>query len=197
MRPVGRSRSHQTTAPRTRQGPCASEIGLRHQTGEPARSCARRDLSDLREQATPACRRRPAVPRRQRVRCGPRTAAVSAREGHNLVVPREHCRDLTDIHPDRAGLLMRGAVHTAALLRCTLEPGGMNLWQAAGPMAWQTVFHFHLHLLPHYTPSISSRHGRIGNCRCRRCRHWPITSEPPRCPEATSFRASSAWFARR
>ncbi|MEQ4726193.1 patatin-like phospholipase family protein [Nonomuraea sp. B19D2] len=31
----------------------------------------------------------------------------------------------------------------------------------------------------------------------RRCRHWPITPEPPRCPEATSFRASSAWFAPR
>ncbi|MEV6032861.1 HIT family protein [Nonomuraea sp. NPDC052116] len=75
-----------------------------------------------------------------------------ATRGHTLVVPREHCRDLTDIGPDRAGRLMQGAVHTAALLRRALEPGGMNIWHATGPTAWQTVFHFHLHLLPRYTP---------------------------------------------
>jgi histidine triad (HIT) family protein len=75
-----------------------------------------------------------------------------ATRGHTLVVPRRHCRDLTDIGPDRAGLLMQGAVHTAALLRRALEPGGMNIWHATGPTAWQTVFHFHLHLLPRYSP---------------------------------------------
>ncbi|MEU8397024.1 HIT family protein [Nonomuraea sp. NPDC048892] len=73
-----------------------------------------------------------------------------ATRGHTLVVPREHCRDLTDIGPDRAGLLMRGAVHTADLLRRALEPGGMNIWHATGATAWQSVFHFHLHLLPRY-----------------------------------------------
>ncbi|MER6951801.1 HIT family protein [Nonomuraea sp. NPDC000554] len=76
---------------------------------------------------------------------------AQATPGHTLVVPREHCRDLTDIGADRAAELMRGAVHTAALLRRALEPGGMNIWHATGPTAWQTVFHFHLHLLPRYS----------------------------------------------
>lgn len=70
--------------------------------------------------------------------------------GHTLVVPREHCADLTDIGSTRAADLMRSAVEVAAILRDALEPAGMNILHASGEAAWQSVFHFHLHLVPRY-----------------------------------------------
>jgi histidine triad (HIT) family protein len=75
---------------------------------------------------------------------------AQATEGHTLLVPRSHCVDLTDIGPDRAADLMRAAVNVAAILRTALEPAGMNVVHASGGTAWQTVFHFHMHLIPRY-----------------------------------------------
>jgi histidine triad (HIT) family protein len=73
-----------------------------------------------------------------------------ATEGHTLVVPKQHCVDLADIGEERAAAVMRSAVEVAAVLRRALQPEGMNLVHASGRAAWQTVFHFHLHLLPRY-----------------------------------------------
>lgn len=71
--------------------------------------------------------------------------------GHTLVVPRLHRADLTDIGADKGAHLMRAAIAVAATLQNRLEPAGMNLMHATGPVAGQTVFHFHLHVLPRYT----------------------------------------------
>lgn len=76
---------------------------------------------------------------------------AQATEGHTLVVPREHCADIFDIGAERAANVMRAAVEVAALLRRALEPEGMNLFQASRPVAWQTVFHFHVHVVPRYS----------------------------------------------
>ncbi|HEX9712845.1 MAG TPA: HIT family protein [Actinomycetota bacterium] len=73
-----------------------------------------------------------------------------ATEGHTLVVPRHHCVDLFDIGEERAGTLMRTAVEVAELLKVALQPAGMNMVHASGAAAWQSVFHFHLHLIPRY-----------------------------------------------
>ena len=71
--------------------------------------------------------------------------------GHTLVIPKIHRADLSDIGPDRAAQVMRAAITVAGMLQDRLEPAGMNLLQATGPLAGQTVFHFHLHVLPRYT----------------------------------------------
>jgi histidine triad (HIT) family protein len=68
--------------------------------------------------------------------------------GHTLVVPVEHCVDLYDIGPARGAAVMRAALEVAKTLNERLSPDGMNLLHASGAAAWQTVFHFHLHLLP-------------------------------------------------
>lgn len=73
-----------------------------------------------------------------------------ATEGHTLVVPREHCADLFDIGAERAAAVMRAAVTVAGMLRSSLGAEGMNLVHASRLTAWQTVFHFHLHLVPRY-----------------------------------------------
>ena len=70
--------------------------------------------------------------------------------GHALVIPREHRVDLTDVGPERAAAVMRAAVSVGEMLRSALDPAGMNLLHASGAVAWQTVFHFHVHVLPRY-----------------------------------------------
>jgi len=75
---------------------------------------------------------------------------ASATEGHTLVVPRQHCVDLFDIGEDRAASVMRAGIEVAELLKQALQPEGMNLVHASGSAAWQSVFHFHLHLIPRY-----------------------------------------------
>ncbi|MBF8189667.1 HIT domain-containing protein [Nonomuraea sp. K274] len=72
-------------------------------------------------------------------------------EGHSLIVPREHHRDLAEISPDGAAQVMRTAVHVSRQLTRALHAPGINLWHASGETAWQSVFHFHIHVVPRYT----------------------------------------------
>jgi histidine triad (HIT) family protein len=71
-----------------------------------------------------------------------------ATSGHVLVIPRTHSRDLWDIDPRDAERAMAASVRVAGMLRRSLGPAGINLVHATGAAAWQSVFHFHLHLVP-------------------------------------------------
>jgi histidine triad (HIT) family protein len=71
-----------------------------------------------------------------------------ATDGHCLVIPRTHVKDLWEIDEDEASNVMRAAVRVAGMIRSALEPDGINLVQATGAVAFQTVFHYHLHLVP-------------------------------------------------
>ncbi|HEX2313216.1 MAG TPA: HIT family protein [Thermomonospora sp.] len=77
---------------------------------------------------------------------------TQATRGHTLVVPRRHRTDLADIEPGEAGAVMAAVVRVSALLRRALDAPGINLWHASGETAWQSVFHFHVHVVPRYTP---------------------------------------------
>lgn len=91
-----------------------------------------------------------------------------ATEGHTLVVPRQHCVDLFDIGEDRAATVMRSAIEVAGLLKTALQPDGMNLVHASGETAWQSVFHFHLHLIPRYRIDELTQPWPIGRRRADR-----------------------------
>ncbi|HVL89847.1 MAG TPA: HIT domain-containing protein [Actinomycetota bacterium] len=69
-------------------------------------------------------------------------------EGHTLVIPRRHARDLWDIEPADAQAVMAAAVTVGGMLKAALEPDGLNIVHATGRAAFQSVFHFHLHLIP-------------------------------------------------
>lgn len=69
-------------------------------------------------------------------------------DGHVLVVPRRHVADLWEIDEQDARHVMGAAVHVAALIRKALDPDGLNIVHATGRAAFQSVFHFHLHLIP-------------------------------------------------
>lgn len=70
--------------------------------------------------------------------------------GHTLVVPKEHHRNIFDINEDIAAEIARVSVLIAKAIRTAYEPAGMNSLQNSEPAAMQSVFHYHLHLIPRY-----------------------------------------------
>ena len=73
-----------------------------------------------------------------------------ATRGHALVIPRAHTADLIEIGDADLAATMVAARRLAARMRETLQPAGFNLVNACGAAAWQTVFHFHVHVVPRY-----------------------------------------------
>jgi histidine triad (HIT) family protein len=73
-----------------------------------------------------------------------------ATRGHALVVPRRHVRDLLEIEPDELSATMLAAQRVARRVSERLGTDGVNLLNSCGRAAWQTVFHFHLHVIPRY-----------------------------------------------
>jgi len=73
-----------------------------------------------------------------------------ASRGHALVVPRAHCTDLLEIPPEDLAACAHTAQRLAARARMVLGADGVNLLNSCGAAAWQTVFHFHLHVIPRY-----------------------------------------------
>jgi histidine triad (HIT) family protein len=73
-----------------------------------------------------------------------------ATRGHALVVPRSHSVDLFDITGEDLEATISAAKRLAQRMRDTIHPDGVNVLNAAGSAAWQSVFHFHLHVIPRY-----------------------------------------------
>ncbi|PRY12216.1 diadenosine tetraphosphate (Ap4A) HIT family hydrolase [Kineococcus rhizosphaerae] len=72
--------------------------------------------------------------------------------GHLLVVPRHHAVGLEDLD-DATGIRVWAVAHDLArtLRRSTFRPEGINFFLCDGEVAFQTVFHLHLHVLPRCT----------------------------------------------
>lgn len=70
--------------------------------------------------------------------------------GHALVVPRVHATDLLDIAPDDLAACSELAQDVARRAKDRLGANGVNLLNCSGADAWQTVFHFHLHVVPRF-----------------------------------------------
>jgi len=74
-----------------------------------------------------------------------------ATRGHALVIPRAHSQDLHDTAPESLAATIGLAQRIAALARDRLGAEGITLLGSTGRAAWQTVFHFHIHVIPRYT----------------------------------------------
>jgi histidine triad (HIT) family protein len=70
--------------------------------------------------------------------------------GHVLVATKRHAAMLFDITPEEGAAVMNTAQRVAAAIRETFDPPGLNLLQANGKEGEQTVFHFHMHVLPRH-----------------------------------------------
>jgi histidine triad (HIT) family protein len=73
-----------------------------------------------------------------------------ATRGHALVVPREHTEDLMTIGPEDLAACSAAAQRLARRAKDVLGADGINVLNCCGSAAWQTVWHFHLHVIPRY-----------------------------------------------
>jgi histidine triad (HIT) family protein len=70
--------------------------------------------------------------------------------GHALVIPRRHSRNLYDIDDGDLHRTAAASKRLAGRMRDRLGCDGVNLLNACEPAAWQSVFHFHIHVIPRY-----------------------------------------------
>ena len=70
--------------------------------------------------------------------------------GHLLVIPRAHVADLHEIGDEDLAAVARTARELAGRARDRLGAEGVNVIQNNGSAAWQTVFHYHVHVVPRY-----------------------------------------------
>ena len=73
-----------------------------------------------------------------------------ATPGHALVVPRAHSADLLEVDPSDLEATTVAAQRLSRRMKDVLGADGINVLNACGQVAWQTVFHFHLHVIPRY-----------------------------------------------
>ena len=73
-----------------------------------------------------------------------------ATRGHALVVPRRHSEDLLTVPADDLAACAAAAQRLAGRAKERLGCDGVNLLNSCGRAAWQTVFHFHVHVIPRY-----------------------------------------------
>jgi histidine triad (HIT) family protein len=73
-----------------------------------------------------------------------------ATRGHALVIPRAHAADLASVGERDLQAVALAAQRLAGRMRERLRADGVNLLNSCGAAAWQTVFHFHVHVIPRY-----------------------------------------------
>ena len=73
-----------------------------------------------------------------------------ATRGHTLVIPRAHVEDIHEIDSEDLAAATALAQRIAGRVRERLGADGVNLLHSSGSAAWQTVFHFHIHVIPRY-----------------------------------------------
>jgi len=85
--------------------------------------------------------------------------------GHVLVAVKKHAENLYALDDVQAGAVLRAAARVARAIRDAFTPAGLSVYQANGKAAGQTVFHYHVHLVP--------RHEGDGMALA-----WPVKNPP-------------------
>lgn len=80
-----------------------------------------------------------------------------ASDGHLLVIPKRHSKDLFAIAPEDLTVVTLAAQRIAKAAVAELGADGVNILNCCGAVAWQTVFHFHLHVIPRYVDKAKDR----------------------------------------
>jgi histidine triad (HIT) family protein len=71
--------------------------------------------------------------------------------GHALVIPKRHAVDIWDLAPEDGAAVWSLTHQVALAAREAFSPDGLNLFQANRTAGWQSVFHFHIHVVPRWT----------------------------------------------
>jgi len=70
--------------------------------------------------------------------------------GHVLVAVKKHAANLFELDDVQAAAVARASTRVARAIRDAFGPAGLSVYQANGKVAGQTVFHYHVHLLPRH-----------------------------------------------
>ena len=81
-------------------------------------------------------------------------------DGHTLILPKAPAENLFDLDARSAGAVILTTQKIARAVRAAFSPDGITLMQFNGAEAGQTVFHFHLHVVPRYAGRPLRTHGR-------------------------------------
>jgi histidine triad (HIT) family protein len=71
-------------------------------------------------------------------------------KGHTLVIPKVHNENIYDLSPEAARNIFEVVPQLANAIKAQFEPVGLNVITNTGELAGQTVFHYHMHLIPRY-----------------------------------------------
>lgn len=79
--------------------------------------------------------------------------------GHTLIVPKRKCESLLDIDRESLTAVIQFSQKLAAAQKKVLHADGIRVCQFNGAAAGQTVFYYHMHLIPHYANETLAEHG--------------------------------------
>ncbi|HSH06592.1 MAG TPA: HIT family protein [Burkholderiales bacterium] len=99
--------------------------------------------------------------------------------GHVLVAAKAHAEDLYALDDAQVAAVARSVARVARAIRAAFVPEGLSVYQANGQAAGQTVFHYHVHLVPRY------RNDGMAFT-------WPVQNPPREALEAHAARIRAA-----
>lgn len=70
--------------------------------------------------------------------------------GHVLIAVKKHAANLFELEEAQAAAVGSASVRIAGAIKAAFSPEGLSVYQANGKAAGQTVFHYHVHLLPRH-----------------------------------------------
>ena len=70
--------------------------------------------------------------------------------GHVLVAVKKHAANIYELDESQAAAVARTSARVARAIEAAFKPEGLSVYQANGKAAGQTVFHYHVHLLPRH-----------------------------------------------
>jgi histidine triad (HIT) family protein len=73
-----------------------------------------------------------------------------ATRGHVVVIPREHAENLLAVSEEDLAATMAAVRRMVERMNATIAPAGFNVLNNMGRAAWQSIFHFHVHVIPRY-----------------------------------------------
>ena len=73
-----------------------------------------------------------------------------ATRGHVVVIPRAHSKDLLEVSEEDLAATMAAVRRMIVRMQETIRPAGFNVLNNMGRAAWQSIFHFHVHVIPRY-----------------------------------------------
>ena len=82
-------------------------------------------------------------------------------EGHSLVIPKRHVETYFDASPEEHAAISSLVGQVSRILQKEVSPNGYNIGANVGEAAGQTVFHFHVHIIPRYRGDVADPRGGV------------------------------------